>query len=81
MNRFASAIGLFALFCIQLPNLGSLNHLLIAVDEHNLKLPHEIIASDGNGGYVLFFQANYTPQIIENFLINNQPDASFCPTS
>lgn len=81
MKRFAPVVGLFALFCLQLPNLGSLNHLLQSVEEHQLGLPHEIITSDGNGGYVLFFRADLTQQVIQNFLYNNQPDASFCPAS
>jgi hypothetical protein len=75
------AIGLFALFCLQLPNLGSLNHLLQAVASHQLTLSHEVITCDGNNGYVLFFQSNVSQQAVTLFLDTYQPDATFCPAS
>jgi hypothetical protein len=70
------------IYCLQLPDLGSLNHLLQTVSADPLyatDVTHQQIVPLNDGTIAVFFKSNVNDGVIQSWLNTNQPDASFCP--
>jgi hypothetical protein len=80
MKRLAKLlVTLPFIYCLQLPDLGSLNHLLQTASAENQRISNERITAEPDGSYALFFNSPIESTFIQIWLNTNQPDASFCP--